>query len=100
MTAAELLSAEVVDESGRRLGKVHDLRLRRSARGGWTINALVVGASAFSYRLGYATGEVRGQRALAAIVGRLQRRAANIEWADVVAVEGKRIVVRAERSDD
>ncbi len=100
MTAAELLSLEVVDESGRRLGKVHDLRLRRSSRDAWTIDALVVGASALSYRLGYANHEVRGPSALETVVRWLTRGVMEIAWSDVVSVEDERVTVRPRRSHD
>jgi sporulation protein YlmC with PRC-barrel domain len=65
----------VVTESGRRLGRLYDLR------GEVTPRTLTV------------TGLVVGRRGLLEHLGIVERRAA-IPWEDVVRIEGERIVVR------
>ncbi len=96
MTAAELLAAEVVDENGNRLGKVHDLRLRRTGGSdSWALDAIVVGPTAFAYRLGYTSRDDQGPRLLAGLVRRLTRRTRHIAWRDVVTYADGCVTVRA-----
>ncbi|MBT2367282.1 PRC-barrel domain-containing protein [Streptomyces sp. ISL-10] len=96
MKASDLLNAEVVDESGRRLGKVHDLRVTRpSASSPWQLEAVVVGSTGLAHRFGYATGEVRGPAVLAKAAHWLARRRQIIEWSRVISYDQRTIVARA-----
>ncbi|MDG9715611.1 PRC-barrel domain-containing protein [Streptomyces sp. DH24] len=95
MKATDLLGAEAVDTDGRRLGRVHDVRLARSGQdAAWRIDAVVVGPSALAYRLGYAEHVVDGPRLLAALACRLGRRNRPVPWARVVSFRQRRLVVR------
>jgi sporulation protein YlmC with PRC-barrel domain len=82
----ELNRKHVVTESGRRLGRVHDVcgELRGSRL---VITGLLVGPAGYAEHLGLRFGA--GTR------GRKSRRTANaIPWADVLRVAGEQIVVR------
>lgn len=101
MKATELLGAEVVDTRGRRLGKVHDVRLARThPNERWHIETLVVGPSAFAYRLGYAEEDVRGPCLLAALAARLNRRTHRIPWKHVLSFDRRRLTVRPSPTED
>ena len=100
MLLSELIGTEVVDESGRRVGAVHDVAAVQDGpvMGGFgaalRIDALVVGSRGVWARLGVSDAHVQGpwiMRALARTVGGQQ----SVSWDDVVAVEPDRIVVRA-----
>jgi hypothetical protein len=66
MRLSELLGAEVVDEHGRAVGKVHDVRLEQSgpALEGFgpslRLEGLIVGRRALGVRFGFGRGGVRG----------------------------------------
>ncbi|MEU0337492.1 PRC-barrel domain-containing protein [Streptomyces bobili] len=95
MKATDLLGAEAVDTDGRSLGRVHDVRLARSAYDTpWYIDAVIVGPSALAYRLGYAEHTVNGPKILASLARRLGRRNRSISWRQVISVQHRRLVVR------
>ncbi|MEU6176971.1 PRC-barrel domain-containing protein [Streptomyces coeruleorubidus] len=95
MKATDLLGAEAVDTDGRRLGRVHDVRLARPRHDApWRIDAVVVGPSALAYRLGYAGRAVDGPRLLTVLARRLGRGGGPIPWSRIVSVERRRLVVR------
>lgn len=101
MKATDLLGAEAVDTDGRRLGRVHDIRLARSGHDTpWHIDAVIVGPAALAYRLGYSEHAVTGPWLLAALARWLGRRNRPIPWNQVVQVQQRRLVVRpgAERA--
>ncbi len=75
MRIGEVLGAEVVAEDGRRLGEVHDVRLRRTPKDEIVIDGLVIGAGALAVRLDYTSGDVGGPWLLAWLMRRLGRRA-------------------------
>jgi len=75
MRASELLSSEVVDVAGRRLGPVRDVRLSRE---GFRVVGPVVGEGPFAliaHRWGYAEGRARGPALIAATCRSAIRRA-------------------------
>ncbi len=91
---SDLLDCEVYDHDGNELGKVRNVRLvqdgpLRGTQALLRVDALVVGGSALAGRLGYLRGGAQGPWLLAAIMGRLERRALTIaagdieEWDDV-----------------
>lgn len=101
MKATDLLGAEAVDTDGRRLGRVHDIRLARFGRdAAWRIDAVVVGPSALAYRLGYADEAVQGPRLLAVLARRLGRRNRPIPWRQIVSFGQRRLVVRPDAERD
>jgi sporulation protein YlmC with PRC-barrel domain len=91
MVLSDLLEAQVVDEGGQSLGRVHDVRverLERRTRDGHRLKiaGLVIGGRGLRERLG-----LDASRTEKAIVDREL-----IEWGRVVEIDtaGRRIVVR------
>ena len=78
-TFSSFLDRLVVTESGRELGKCHDLRATLG-RGRPTVDAIVVGPGGWLEHLG--------------IKPRSGRRRDAVPWEAVVRIEGERIVVR------
>lgn len=56
MRASELLGRPVVDHRGRRVGIVHDVRVRLGDDGGLSVSGLVVGPATARARLAHAWG--------------------------------------------
>ncbi|HLZ37975.1 MAG TPA: hypothetical protein VKP64_09510 [Mycobacteriales bacterium] len=101
MRMSDLVGALVVDESGRPLGHVHDLRLvadgvtfPATGNRAYRVHGLVVGAGAVGMRLGYARGHVQGPWLLRVLLRRLRRRRREIPWEAVREVTPGRIVAR------
>ena len=86
MTIAELLSHEVLDAEGVRLGRVHDVRVARDDR---RIHELVVGLGAIGYRLGYPTGRITGPWLVRRVVGLFRRDLHVVPWARVTVADGQ-----------
>jgi len=89
---SDVLGAEVVDESGRRLGHVHDLRIVRDGAPAepdqappYRVEGLIVGRRGLHARLGLE----------AARRAEPLRRGEPLAWEDVVELGERRIVVRA-----
>lgn len=91
ITFSQLMGAEVVDESGRRIGHVHDVRIVRDgpgARAGETpeyrVEGLIVGRVGLRARLGLTAARhvepLRGSEP--------------VRWEDVVALAPGRVTVR------
>lgn len=83
MRAADVLGIEVVDAAGRRLGRVHDLRVRWDGRD-YRLDGLVVGPGALGDRFGYEYGVVKGPWLLRQLVRGLASRRVLVAW-DAVA---------------
>jgi sporulation protein YlmC with PRC-barrel domain len=102
---SDLIHAQVVDASGRSLGKIDDVRLAQDGPKlgqfgpALRIEGLVVGASALGVRLGFHRTAVRGPALLNAIFGRLERRARYIPWEQVVSVDDGCVKVTGEPTD-
>lgn len=101
MRVSDLLKLEAVNESGERIGHVHDVRFSSATRDtlGWTAASLIVGRGGFAARLGYAHGAVERPRAVAGLLSWLTRHAVEIPWARVVRVQEDRIVVSGTHGD-
>lgn len=101
MHAGELLGSDVFDVDGRRIGKVHDIRLVRAGPtlGGfgpaYRVSALIVGAAALGTRLGYDRADVRGPRLLSALFGALHSRARSVPWERIERIGAGRIDLAA-----
>ncbi|MBW3618839.1 MAG: PRC-barrel domain-containing protein [Actinobacteria bacterium] len=93
LRASDLLGTPVVERSGRRLGRLRDLRLRADGDV-HRIDGLVTGRGVVAERLGYAYGEVVGPALLVALMRRAERRTSHIDWEDLVELTADRIVVR------
>jgi hypothetical protein len=92
ITLAHLLHAEVVDESGRRLGRVHDVRVIRDAdpaeadqAPGYRVEGLIIGRRGLRVRLGLRTA--RSPEPL--------RASEPLPWEEVIAFERGRLIVKA-----
>jgi hypothetical protein len=95
ITLAQLLHARVVDESGRDLGRVHDVRAIRDGRPAeagqaarYRVEGLIVGRPGLRARFGL----TRARRPEPLQPGE------PIRWEHVVAVEPGRVVVRDNRT--
>jgi sporulation protein YlmC with PRC-barrel domain len=84
-TLSSLLGREIVTESGRTLGRCHDVRGQLGASN-LRVTGLVIGEKGFLERLGI------GVRASASHTRAHDRNV--VAWKDVVHFEGKLIVVR------
>lgn len=80
---SELLGTEVVTESGRRLGQVHDVRAEVRPRS-VAITGLVIGRLGYLERLGVGAPESRGRNLKRDVVA----------WSRVVRADARGIVVR------
>jgi hypothetical protein len=98
MRVSDLMACNVVDDDGRDLGQVRDVRLvmdgpLRGSLASLRLDAIVVGGSAIAGRLGFLRGGVRGPWLLEAVMSRLERRALTIDADDVAEwdVEHRRV---------
>jgi sporulation protein YlmC with PRC-barrel domain len=91
ITFSQLMGAEVVDESGRRIGHVHDVRVVRDAgrtqpaqTPEYRVEGLIVGRAGLRARLGLAAARhvepLRGGEP--------------VRWEDVVALAPGRVTIR------
>ena len=99
MRLSDLLTSDVVDEHGTRVGHVRDVAFVRD--GPWIdgfgpayrLEALIVGHGSLGARLGLDRDHVHSPWLLRAIFGR--RRPCTIPWSDVISVEHERVHIRA-----
>jgi sporulation protein YlmC with PRC-barrel domain len=84
--ASDLLGCVVRTEAGSKLGRVHDLRVRRDGPE-WLLVGLVVGRGGLIARLGNGGGEPR-------VPGRL------VPWQSIVALADGAITVRDDHPTD
>jgi hypothetical protein len=91
MRLSDLMGCRVFTESGRELGRLHEVRVRRRNPGdgghtqlGWIVDGIVVGKRGMLERLG-----VRGAQSSAPTLD-----LDVIPWGDLVALEEGRAVVR------
>lgn len=83
------LGAEVATESGRRLGRLTEVRCRTGGAAGrpWRLTQLRTTRSPFGTELGYDVDDQQGPRPVAALFRHLQRHDPVVDWAEVVAVD-------------
>jgi hypothetical protein len=105
MRMGELLESHVFDVDGRRLGKVHDLRLvqdgpERGPLGPMLrVEGLVVGRGALAIRLGYHRAGVRGPFLLGRIFRRLEGRARYVPWDTIARHTDQRVDLTCSGAD-
>lgn len=105
MRLTELLHQEVVDGSGRPVGKVQDVRLVQDGPlvGGFgaafRVEGLIVGPALAGTRLGYGRTGMTGPWLLAAPLRRIHRRVRFVPWARVQNV-GDDVIVISGSADD
>jgi sporulation protein YlmC with PRC-barrel domain len=102
MKLSELLGADAYDESGRRLGRVHDVRVVQDgpmvdgATATFRLASLIVSPHSLGSRLGLDRRSTRAPWLVAALARWLQRDTRIVDWGDVVEVGDDRVVVRAD----
>ncbi len=100
MRLSDLLGAVVVDDAGREVGHVNDVRLVQDGPVVGTFGAalrvseLVVGIGGVGDRLGYGRGGIRAPRVLDSLFRRLARRGVLVAWVDVDSSEPGRVRLR------
>jgi hypothetical protein len=81
---SDILGAPVVDEAGRALGRVHDVRLVQvapfGARRALQVTGVVVGKGSLGVRLGYGSQDQTGPWLLRLVFGTLGRHSRYIPW--------------------
>ena len=96
MRLSDLLEADVVDEGGRSLGRVHDVRLVQDGPApagrdpSFRVLGLLLGNASIGRRLGYHRGTQRAPWLLRTVLGR--GRVEYLPWERVRRVEQGRIV--------
>jgi len=78
MRATELLASTVVDENGRSLGRVHDIRISRDqseAHGRFQVAGLAIGGGHLAHVWGFAEHRATGPWLLRTLTARAVRRA-------------------------
>jgi hypothetical protein len=105
MRMGELLRSDVVDVDGKRVGRVHDVRLVQDgpelAGSGPSlrVDGLVVGHGSLAIRLGYHRAEVTGPFLLGRIFRALEGRARYVRWTDIQDRTTDRITLRCSTTD-
>jgi PRC-barrel domain len=105
MRLSELLGAEVVDEHGRAVGKVHDVRLERAGPElpglGPRLRAsgLLVGRRALGARFGFDRGGVRGPLLLKLVFGSLGHDGRYVPWERIGSIRDRRILITGTADD-
>jgi sporulation protein YlmC with PRC-barrel domain len=97
----DLLGATVVDEGGRLLGVVTDVRLVQDGPLQGTFGAalrvhgLVVGRTSVGAHLGFDRANVRGPWLLKGLVGAVQGRPRYVDWSRIRSIEPRLVRVAA-----
>jgi hypothetical protein len=105
MRLSELLGAEVVDEHGRPVGKVHDVRLQQAgpelegSGASLRLEGLIVGRRALGARFGFGRGGVRGPWLLEAVFGSLGRDGRYVAWDRIRSIQARRIRITGTAGD-
>jgi hypothetical protein len=105
MRLSELLGAEVVDEHGHTVGKVHDIRLVQAGPqpGGvgpaLRVEGLLVGRRALGARFGFDRGAVRGPWLLKAVFGSLGHDGRYVPWHRIRSIRGRQIRITGTADD-
>jgi hypothetical protein len=105
MRLSELLGAEVVDQTGRLAGRVHDVRLVQDGPlvggfgAGLRVDGLLVGGRALGARLGYERRKMQGPWPVKLLFGWLYHDGRYASWDRVVGIENERIVISGSARD-
>lgn len=78
MRSSELLASVLVDEAGRRVGPIRDVRVGRTSREGFRVTGLVAGMGRFAglaHAWGFAEGRAAGPWLLRVLTADASRRA-------------------------
>jgi hypothetical protein len=105
MRLSELLGAEVVDEHGHSVGKVHDIRLVPAgpqpggAGPALRVEGLLVGRRALGARFGFDRGTVRGPWLLKAVFGALGHDGRYLPWDRIRSLQARQIHITGTADD-
>ncbi|MFE9244988.1 PRC-barrel domain-containing protein [Nocardiopsis sp. NPDC006938] len=86
-----MLGSRIVDRSGRSIGSVQDVVVRRDDDG-YTVLGLVLGRSAFAGRLGFGDS-LEPPTPWRHVLAWLRRHERYVRWEDVVSVETGRVTI-------
>jgi len=104
MRLSELMKLEVVDEAGRLVGRLHDVRVRQDGPVGagydarLRVTGLVVGHGGVAHRLGYRWSRTRGPWLIRVLV-RGRREPRFVPWERVRAIDGEQVVITGSGDD-
>jgi hypothetical protein len=105
MRLSELLGAEVIDEHGHSVGKVHDVRLAQAGPRpdgvgpALRVEGLIVGRRALGARFGFGRGGVRGPWLLKAVFGSLGHDGRYLPWDRVRSIQARQIRITGTAGD-
>jgi hypothetical protein len=105
MRLSELLGAEVVDEHGHPVGRVHDVRLEQAGPGpagsgpGLRVEGLLVGRRALGARFGFDRGAARGPWLLQVVFGSLGHGGRYVPWHRIRSIRDRRIRIAGTADD-
>ena len=102
MRMSDLLGAELMDQHGRTVGKVHDVRLQRAnapTDAGYQVAGLIVGRRAMGVRFGFDRGGASGPWLLKLLFGRAGHDGRYVAWDRVAAIESGRIRISGAAHD-
>ena len=105
MILSDLLSAEVVDASGRAAGRVHDVRLVQDGPSvggldaGLRVEGLIVGRRAFGARFGYERSAMKAPLLVRLVFGWLGHDGRWVDWSRISALEPGRITISGSAAD-
>lgn len=105
MRLGELVRSTVLDVEGRRVGRVHDVRLVQDGPllegfgAALRVDGLVVGRGSVAARLGYHRHRVRGPFPLRVLFAALERRARFVTWDQVASWDGATVVLSCPLAD-
>jgi hypothetical protein len=105
MRLSELLGAEVLDEHGHTVGKVHDVRLAHTrprsdgAGPGLRVVGLLVGRRALGARFGFGRGAVRGPWLLKAVFGSLGHDGRYLPWDRIRSIQARQVRITGTAGD-
>ena len=105
MRLTELLGSQVVDQAGRRAGRVHDVRLVQDGPlvGGFgaslRVAGLIVGRRAVGARLGYERRDMRGPLPVKLLAGWLHHDGRYVDWDRVQEVQPGRVLISGSADD-
>jgi PRC-barrel domain len=104
MRLSDLLGAEVVDEHGRAVGKVHDVRLEQAGPEqadlgpGLRVEGLIVGRRALGARFGFGRG-VQGPWLLRLVFGSLGHDGHYVAWHRIRSIRDRQIRIAGTAGD-
>lgn len=104
MRLSELLTKNVVDGTGERVGRVHDVRIVQDGpvtsgfEDAFRVHGLIVGQGALANRLGYGRTGMRGPW-LVRVIFEARHKPMFVPWQRVRTIEGNQVVISGTKDD-